>query len=282
MIKLNKKSIIGLLVFFSFTLFVVFYILSLGYVSTDNARVKMGNVQIISEISGYLKDVNIKENQKIAKNDILLEIDNTQYEIDFIRSKHAYNKAKTNFEFTQKEFHRKGKLFEKDFISQSEYNNLKRDFETSKEELDITMQNLKMSEYKLNRTKIIAPNDGIISNFNLKIGDYINIGRPLFYVIDKNDIWVEANFKELDIKNVKIGQKADVKIDAFSGKKWIATVASIMTATGSEFSLLPAQNTSGNWIKVTQRVAIRLKFDENQDIQNLSSGLSAEVKIYTK
>ncbi len=139
------------------------------------------------------------------------------------------------------------------------------------------------SELNLEHTEIKAPFDGIIANFTLLPGKYINVGAPLFSIINSQNLWIEANFKETDLQNIRLNQDAVIEVDAYPDKKFNAKVFSITPASGSEFSLLPAENSSGNWVKVVQRVKVILKFKDSIPTNlNLLSGISVYVKIDTK
>ena len=139
------------------------------------------------------------------------------------------------------------------------------------------------SELNLDHTEIKAPFDGIIANYTLLPGEYINVGAPLFSIINSQNLWIEANFKETDLQNIRLNQDAIVEIDAYPDKKFNAKVFSVTPASGSEFSLLPAENSSGNWVKVVQRVKVILKFKDSIPTNlNLLSGMSVYVKIDTK
>jgi membrane fusion protein (multidrug efflux system) len=129
------------------------------------------------------------------------------------------------------------------------------------------------------RTEIHSPIDGIVSQTDrLNIGNMATQMLPNVSIVGGGDPWVEANFKETQLAKIRVGQPAEIKIDAIPGHKYKAHVWSIGAGTGSEFSLLPAQNATGNWVKVTQRVPVRLKFDEKPDRQ-LVSGWSAHVTV---
>jgi membrane fusion protein (multidrug efflux system) len=94
-------------------------------------------------------------------------------------------------------------------------------------------------------------------------------------------LWVEANFKETDLTNVAVGQAAEVEVDTYPGRKWKAHVASISPASGAEFSVLPAQNATGNWVKIVQRIPVRVTIDPVDGAPTLRPGMSAEVEIDT-
>ena len=144
------------------------------------------------------------------------------------------------------------------------------------------LSGLSKAQLNLERTEIKAPFDGQIANFTILPGEYISIGAPLFYIVDYKNIWIEANFKETDLENVKINQAALIEVDTYPGKKFNAKVISIAPASGSEFSLLPPENSSGNWVKVVQRIKVRLELINKPKDLRLLSGMSAYVEIDIK
>jgi membrane fusion protein (multidrug efflux system) len=134
---------------------------------------------------------------------------------------------------------------------------------------------------ELKRTEVRAPVDGYVSQTErLQLGNQAVQGLAMLTVVRSGDTWIEANYKETDLKNMAPGQPAEIKVDAYSGKL-CGHVASIGRGTGSEFSLLPAQNANGNWVKVTQRVPVRIAID-CQPARPLLAGLSADVTVDTK
>jgi membrane fusion protein, multidrug efflux system len=134
----------------------------------------------------------------------------------------------------------------------------------------------------LERTVVHAPTAGVVSQTDrLQVGQYIPAGTPVVSLVRAEDRVVEANFKETDLTHMRPGQPATVELDAFPGKVFGAHVDSIGAGTGSEFSLLPAQNASGNWVKVVQRVPVRVRLDERLPDVSLRAGLSAEVEVDT-
>jgi membrane fusion protein (multidrug efflux system) len=133
----------------------------------------------------------------------------------------------------------------------------------------------------LARTEIRAPVAGIVTNFELQPGEYVTAGHVVFSLVGSENVWVQANFKETDLTNVKTGQRATVQVDMYPGKPLIAVVSSISPATGAEFALLPPQNATGNWVKVVQRLPVRLRIDA-ADAPALRAGMSVLVQIDTE
>jgi membrane fusion protein (multidrug efflux system) len=128
---------------------------------------------------------------------------------------------------------------------------------------------------------IVASQEGVVTKVDqLQVGDYINASQPVFSLVSDR-FWVEANFKENQLEYMRVGQTATLKLDAYPHQLFQMRVSSISPGTGSSFSLLPAENATGNWVKVTQRVPVRLDFVRMPDVA-LASGLSANVKIDTQ
>ncbi|HKX91661.1 MAG TPA: HlyD family secretion protein [Sphingomicrobium sp.] len=131
----------------------------------------------------------------------------------------------------------------------------------------------------LSRTEVRAPMDGVIANAdNLQVGQMAVTGLGMVSLVHSEDAWVEANFKEKDVGRMVPGQHAVVKVDAYPGEKFEAHIQSIGAGTGSQFSLLPAQNANGNWVKVTQRVPVRIVFDGQPD-KLMIAGLSVVATV---
>jgi membrane fusion protein (multidrug efflux system) len=132
----------------------------------------------------------------------------------------------------------------------------------------------------LERTTVRAPMDGVVENAdNLQIGQMAVTGVGMLSLVHSQSAWVEANFKEKDVGKMVPGQKAKIEVDAYPGRDFEAHVQSVGAGTGSEFSLLPAQNANGNWVKVTQRVPVRIAFDGHPD-KAMIAGLSVTATVY--
>ena len=145
-------------------------------------------------------------------------------------------------------------------------------------------------KFDINKSTVFAEQDGIITQMNLEEGEYIDVGKILFAIVDEKKAWLEANLKETDLTNIKVGQSALFIPDSYPNSTWNAQVESISPATGAEFSILPPQNSSGNWVKVVQRIPVRLsisdlnnkKTKESNVNRDLRVGMSVSVTIDTK
>ncbi|MDB2699947.1 HlyD family secretion protein [Alphaproteobacteria bacterium] len=152
------------------------------------------------------------------------------------------------------------------------------------------LSKLEQISFDIEQSTIFAEQDGIIAQMNLEEGEYIDIGKVLFAIVDEKNAWLEANLKETELTNIKVNQLAVFTPDAYPNNSWNAKIESISPATGSEFSILPPQNSSGNWVKVVQRVPVKIAIGSsiiNENIQNNSKkdlrvGMSVSVTIDTK
>jgi membrane fusion protein (multidrug efflux system) len=138
---------------------------------------------------------------------------------------------------------------------------------------------LEQAELNLKYASIVAPVTGVLSKRNVEPGQVVQPGQPLFSIVDLDDIWVTANFKETQLKGMRPGQKATIKVDAY-GRSYNGAVESIGGATGARFSVLPPENATGNFVKVVQRLPVRIRFDKGQDPEHLlRPGMSVEPTV---
>jgi membrane fusion protein (multidrug efflux system) len=136
------------------------------------------------------------------------------------------------------------------------------------------------AEMQMERATVVAPFDGIVSQLP-KEGDYARTGAPLLSMVSNNAVWIEANFKETDLTHMTVGQPVEIDVDTYPGRPFHGRVTSISQATGSEFSVLPAQNSTGNWVKVVQRIPVRISVDDQKAGPPLRSGMSVTADVDT-
>ena len=216
--------------------------------------------------------------------------------------------AQTDLEFQAIELERMRQLLEENSVSVAQYDQAEFRWKSASNELESKRQALKVIEARLidpvlpieahprylqalSRlddakvdlycVDIRAPADGVATNLSAHEGENILTGTNLFSIVDDSNIWIEANFKETDLTYVRVSQPVAIEVDTYPNEEWSGTVASITPATGSEFSLLPAQNSSGNWVKVVQRIMVKIELNEQENSLPLAAGMSAEVSIDT-
>jgi membrane fusion protein (multidrug efflux system) len=236
-------------------------------------------------------------------------------ELDALRASYRQKReelklAETNVPYAEREFRRQSELAERKIATETRLDEARNRLEVTRLQVSALKQDLarilaslagdadmpaerhpkflevraELDDARLNlkRAEVLAPDDGIVSRVeSIRPGDYVRAGAAAFSLVSTRKQWIEANLKETDITHLAPGQKARIRVDAFPDTVWTATVESIGAATGSEFSILPPQNATGNWIKVVQRVPVRLVLDEAAGRPALRSGLSVIVDIDT-
>jgi membrane fusion protein, multidrug efflux system len=148
--------------------------------------------------------------------------------------------------------------------------------------IDTRKADVDFARLQVSYTVIVAPASGIISKRNIQLGQLVQAGTPLFSVVH-NDIYVTANFKETQLNDIRVGQKVDINVDAFDKQTIPGTIESFSGATGAKFSLLPPDNATGNFVKVVQRIPIRIHIDvDTATLQKMRPGMSVNVIVHTK
>lgn len=144
--------------------------------------------------------------------------------------------------------------------------------------------NLAMARLNLSYSLITAPTDGYLGRRTIEEGQLVNAGQTITYIIPNSQKWIVANYKETQVENLYIGQEVEIKIDAIKERKYKGYITAISDATGSRYSLVPADNSTGNFIKIQQRIPVRIDFDSlsGEDSKRMAVGMMAEVKAKTK
>ena len=151
-------------------------------------------------------------------------------------------------------------------------------------QLRAAQADLAVTELNLQHTVVPAPSDGVVSKRSVEVGQVVQVGQPLLALVPLHDVWVVANFKETQLTMIRPGQRAEVRIDSYPGVTFVGAVNSISAGTGSRFSLLPPENATGNWVKVVQRVPVKILLETKStgNPQPLRAGMSAVVTVRLK
>ncbi|MCE0498605.1 MAG: HlyD family secretion protein [Methylacidiphilales bacterium] len=244
-----------------------FLIHSYYYESTDDAFIEGHVVTISTKLSNTVRDVLIDDNYDVKQGDLLVQIDPRDYDVALHSAQAAYDKAKSDYD-------RDTALAGSKAISVQ-------DLDATRAACDEAAAQLDQARLNLGYTRITAPVSGRITRKNVEPGDYVETGQTLFSIVP-HEIWVVANFKETQLARMLPGQKVIIRIDAFPGRVFHGHVDSLQSGTGARFSLLPAENATGNYVKVVQRLPVKIVFDEPPEVQALfAPGLSVvpEVKV---
>jgi membrane fusion protein (multidrug efflux system) len=265
------------------------------YVSTDNAYTAAEVAQVTAEIDGPVADVRVVDSDKVKSGDILVVLDDTdaklalrQAEADLGRAHAQVTSAKANLERSGIDLQRREALVGSGSVSGDELTQVKNGATNARAALDaalaaetLTQARLDKAKVDLGRTVIRSPVDGVITRRQVQLGQRVQPSTPLLSVVPVQQMYVNANFKEVQLKDVQPGQAVELVCDLY-GKKVVyhSVIEGFSGGTGAAFALIPAQNATGNWIKVVQRLPVRIRLDPAElEAHPLRVGLSMTAKV---
>ena len=354
----HKKKMMAAFIFAGITLAGIitgfFYIqYKKTHIATDDAFVDGRIHTIASKVYGTIKNVYVNDNQFVRKGDVLVDIDQMDFDVRVKEAssgldvektklselnykldtagkqleefKAAFGAAKANLELqeanmkqAETDLRRAEKLFKEEILSKESYEKTKTAYDISVAQLKAVKEALKQAEagletqkavmkqsaaalnpqkslikqkeaslgaaeLNLSYTKVYASADGYVTRKSVESGNQVQAGQPLMAVVPLDDIWVTANYKETQLERVSPGQKVEIKVDTYPGKVFRGKIESIMAGTGAVFSLFPSENATGNFVKVVQRIPVKIVFDKGTDPEHvLRIGMSVAPTIMVK
>lgn len=285
--------------------------------STEDAYVETHTVQVAPKVTGQVVEMYVKDNQKVQEGDLVAQIDPTDYKVRLAEISARYEStllkqkgAKATFEaansqivLAKKNLDRYAELYKSGAASKLEYDNAKTNYDNSQASLTQAKENIlskdnnrvadadlkqlaalkKQAELSLSYTKIYAPQSGTVANKSIEKGAYVQTGQPLFVIVP-NDVWVVANFKENQLRYMKVGQDVELKLDTYPDKIFKGKVDSIQRISGAKSSLFPPENAVGSFVKIVQRIPVKIVFAEkiDQNQYTIVPGMSVEPKVRVK
>ncbi len=330
------------------------YIHAQRHEETDDAQIEADMIPIIPRVSGYVKEVRVKDNQQVHRGDTLIIIDDRDLKINWLQAEAALATAKSNVDASRantqaartgittsregvatidaqieaaqvkltratQDYNRYANLITDHSITEQQFEQAQAAKDLAQKELLILQQQKKQAgsqtgvvtsqskataqtievaesmvkqrevevadaKLKLSYTVITAPEDGRLSRVNVQEGQLLQAGQSLFDLVRSNKIWVVANFKETQIGKMAVGQKVVVDADAFPKHDFEAVLSSFSPATGATFALLPPDNASGNFVKVVQRLPVKIEFTDPADslLIRLRPGMNVNVDVHLK
>lgn len=282
---------------------------SIFYKSTDDAFVEGHIITVAPRVSGPVIKLNIEDNQEVKKGDLLLEIDPVDYETKLKQSKAKLEEARaalvsagnqveksfSELDFAKNEHERYSKMYTKGIASTQDYDSAKTKLTTAQsenksakaryDELTASIKKLEAEveedELNLSYTKIYASQDGKITHRTVEEGNYVQTAQPMF-AITQDNVWVVANFKETQVANMKKGQPVKIKIDAYGHKKFNGQIDSLQMASGAKASLFPPENAVGSYVKIVQRIPVKIIFTDDISNYNIIPGMSVVPTVKVK
>lgn len=314
--QMLKKKRFVFFIFLIFCIVVFAWIYFTSFETTDDAFIEGHVIQISPKVSGIIEKLYIDDNMHVKKGDLLLVIDDRDYKVRYEQAKAAYeislnsqksavaDRAAANIDkrLAAEDLKRYENLYAKGAVSKQELDKARSKYEMTTANLENAQQRvfsskkdkvadaelkkleaaMKQAKLELSYTKIYAPEDGKITNRSAEAGAFIHSGSPLFSIVpDKR--WVVANFKETQLNHIRVGQNVIVKVDAYPHLKLKARVDSIQASTGARTSMFPPENAVGSYVKVVQRVPVKIVFTEKLDSQySIEPGMSVVPKVMVK
>ena len=262
------------------------YFVSSNYASTDNAYVAADVAQVTSSVDGTIQNINVIDTQGVKTGDILVVIDDIDAQLELSRASGLFEKAKADLDRAEVDLNRRKKLSSSGSgsIAGEELSNAENAFRSAKAVYNTAKAAVDKADIDLKRTTVRSPVDGIVVKREVQLGQKVRAGMPLMSVVPMKNVYVNANFKENQLRKVKLGQSVELVADIYgSDVTYHGQVVGMSGGTGAAFSLIPAQNATGNWIKVVQRLPVRIALVQKELEQNpLQVGLSMTVKINTR
>jgi membrane fusion protein (multidrug efflux system) len=309
---------------------------AISHESTDNAQVETLLVPVLPRVSGYVKEIAVKDFDSVRSGQLVARLDDAEMqsmltqmradyasaEADLANAKAALNNALVSLkvnrgsielnnikvEKAQKDYNRDKNLITEQAITQRQLDDSKFNMESAAKQLDNSKTDLTAAEsrigvlqasikkaeatleskkaiidqqlLKISYTTIFAPIGGKIGKKNISEGQYVQAGAPLFTIVNDTTYWIVANFKESQIRKLHPGMRVDIELDAYPKLEIKGKVETLSDATGARFALIPPDNASGNFVKVTQRIPVRINISETEKYRDiLRAGLSANVSI---
>ncbi len=241
---------------------------------TDDAFIDTHIIQISTKIEGQAFKVYVDDNQTVKEGEPLVDIDPVDYEVKLGQARAEVAVAEAEARKAAGDAASAKQLFGKDRISRQEYDHAVAAAEATRAKVELAHKVLAMAELNLSYTSLKAPIAGKVTRKSVELRSYVRVGQPLMSLVPEQ-VWVTANFKETQLARMRPGQVVSIGVDSYPGRRFMGHVDSIQAGTGARFSLLPPENATGNYVKVVQRVPVKIVFnDPPEALPPLSPGMS--------
>ena len=277
--------------------------------TSNDAQIEQYVSPINLRVSGYIDKIYFTEHQEVHKGDTLMVLDDREYKIRVMEAEAALKDAQAGATIInatlnttqttasvydasiaeievrlaklEKDRKRYENLVKRNAATPIQLEQIITDYEATRKKLEAGEKAaLEMARLTLSYTVVVAPCDGKLGRRSLEEGQFISAGQTITYILPNTQKWIVANYKETQIENLHIGQEVSVTVDAISDKEFTGKVTSISGATGSKYSLVPTDNSAGNFVKIQQRIPVRIDFTNlsKEDNERLAAGMMVVVK----
>ena len=234
---------------------------SSGRVSTDDAFIEGRIVRVSAQVAGQVAKLAVTDNQRVKAGDLLVQLDDREYRAQAEQATAEARSAEVAAENAAVDARRAEQLFARQLIARQALDTALAAARMRAADAEAARKRGAEAALKLSYTRITSPEDGRVTRRSIEEGAYLQVCQMLMTIVP-NEFWVVANFKETQLSRVRPGQPVDIKVDAYPGMVLRGHVDSIQAGTGARFSLLPPENATGNYVKVVQRVPVKIVFDE--------------------
>lgn len=285
--------------------------------STEDAYIETHPVQVAPKVSGQVVEMFVTDNQQVKEGDLVAQIDpvdyqarlaetSAKYESTLLKQKNAkasFSAANSQIALAKKNLDRYTELYNSGAASKLEYDNAKTAYDNAQAFYVQAQENVmskgdnrvadadikelaakkRQAELALSYTKIYAPQSGSVSNKTIEKGALVSTGQPLFTIVP-NKVWIVANFKENQLRHMRVGQEVEIKVDTYPDKIFKGKVDSIQRISGAKSSLFPPENAVGSFVKIVQRIPVKIVFDEpiDESKYTIVPGMSVEPRVRVK
>ena len=253
------------------------------HITTDDAFVE-GNIHTIAaRVAGNVKSVAVTDNQRVERGDLLVELDPADYRSKAEAARANLELQRATLRFAETERKRAKALYEQEAGAADRYDKAISNYEISLAQVKLAEEQLRQAELNVGYTRVIAPAAGYITRKSVQTGNQVKDSQPLMAVVDLDSLYIVANYKETEMEHIHPGQPVRITVDAYPGKAFTGKVNSIMAGTGVSFSLFPAENATGNYVKVVQRIPVKIVLDPGADKDHLLRvGMSVVPTVFAK
>ncbi len=249
--------------------------------STDDAYVQAGTINIAAQVTGPVANIFVKDHEVVQKDQLLFTIDPLSFQIAVDKAQANVVAQQAALILAQQNAVRILRLVQLEQASKAAGDQAQSQLDSGRAGLASAQAELARAKLDLEHTHITAPSAGIVTEFLLRPGNNVVADTTLFMIVIQNDFWIDANFKETQVAHIQPGQRVKIVLDMFPHHTFHGVVDAVSSASGSVFSLMPPENASGNWVKVTQRFPVKILIQDQDRALPLRAGSTATVTIDT-